>query len=152
MNWEALAWAIDCEGCISIKKRMKPTNYQALVRIAMCDKEFPEKMKEIFQCGNVSKLERGNNKQRPLYTWAIQKGEDVENILRNCLPYFIIKKKKAEVVLAFIEYQKMQGHRTPTTGRMHKYPEHIWKTYDDFYRQIRKLTNDNRNHIGNMVD
>jgi hypothetical protein len=142
MNWEALAWAIDCEGHIGIKKRKKPFNYQAIVKIAMCDKEFPERMKEIFRCGTIHKRERAVN-QRPLYTWVIQAQSEIEKILMNCLPFFILKGEKAKVMLDFLKYKSLP-RRTHANGHFAPYPKEIWDKYEIYYQEIRNLTKDKR--------
>ncbi len=74
----------------------------------------------------------------------VQRQEDVEMLLMNCLPYFIIKKEKAETVLAFLNFKRGLNHTNAKTGRFEPYPDYVWKTFENFYQRIRTLTKDNR--------
>jgi len=145
MNFEALAWAIDCEGSLKLVKRKKihgkynPT-YQAHIQIAMCDKEFPYKMKEIFQCGNVYLRTREKLDQRPLWSWIVQKQTDVERLLKNCLPYFILKREKAEEMLVFLKIKGDNNHRDLITGRYGHIDPAKLVCYEKHYQRVRQLT------------
>ena len=155
MNYQALAWAIDCEGSIIIVKR-KPTKerrggYQATVQIAMCDKEFPIAMKEIFKCGTIQvrKRYKDNKKHRDLYFWLVQNQKDTKRILENIEPYLIVKKEKARIVLEFLKYRGTL-ERSNITGQYEKFPQEVWDRYENYFRQVRELTpiQSRRRHYG----
>lgn len=141
-NYEALAWAIDCEGSICFIKRKKKNWFSVIVQIGMCDREFPESMKRIFKCGNLYKQERPNPRHRDFYWWRVQKQSDVEKLLINCLPFFIVKGKKARMALDILKYKKTltRHRRDGNTGRFLPSPPEAIKQFNIFHEQIKALT------------
>lgn len=157
MNYEGLAWVIDCEGSVIIKKR-RPTEkarggYQAVIEISMCDKPFLVKMKEEFKCGTLQVRQRfkDNNKHRDLHKWMIQNQKDTQRILENIEPYLIIKREKAKIILEFLKYRENYLNRkNEESGRFRKHEDGVWEKYEGYFRGVRALTpiSSRRRHYG----
>jgi hypothetical protein len=113
IDWARLAAYLDGEGTIVIiKSRLEYT--QLVIRVANTDPRLPMWCKELFG-GKVYASDtnvRRDGRSRRFYTWAIQ-SQKAENILRECLPHFILKREQAEIALAYRETFVHVKGRTP---------------------------------------
>jgi len=106
---EQIAWAagiVDGEGSIMIHKaksgRSKSHTYSPTVRVGMTSKtgrQVCEILQSLFG-GRINKTTY-NNHWKDLYLWTISCNQ-VENPLRELLPYLVVKKEQALIVLKFI--------------------------------------------------
>jgi len=120
IQWSQLAAFIDGEGTIVIiKARLHYT--QLVIRVANTDPRLPMWCKKLFG-GKVYACDnnRKNNRRR-FYTWAIQ-AQKAEDILRGCLPFFLLKKEQAEVALA---YRETFRHKKGKTNEQDLTPERM---------------------------
>ena len=124
-EWSQLAAYIDGEGCIIIthspakdKPHWNP-HFSLVVQVTNSDMRLLVWCKKTFG-GFITNKKRKVCKalgKRPLFHWHVVSG-DAEWVLKNCLPYFIIKKEQAEVGIAFresfptVKYGK--GYRVPS--------------------------------------
>jgi hypothetical protein len=99
-----LACYIDGEGTIVIIKARKHYT-QLVVRIANTDPRLPMWCYRTF--GGKIYASDGKGNQRRYYTWVTQ-SQKAENILRLCLPHFLLKREQALVAL---EYRDTFQHR-----------------------------------------
>jgi hypothetical protein len=109
-----LAMAIDCEGSIQIT-RLRARNgcknppHMLLVNLANTDMRLPLWCRQTFGgTFYMPKVLTGYQKKK-MWCWQITAGK-AEEIIRMCLPYFIIKREQAEVALLFRETYKPRHH------------------------------------------
>ena len=141
MNWQALAWAIDCEGSVKLAKRKKPLEYHPAIEISMCDYDFLDELLAHFQMGTITIRQR-RFPHRDLYCWKIQRKEHLFFVLPKIIPYLIIKKQKAQILLQFLQIKK--DYRDPYIKRSEKVILERRQRYELCYQTIKNLTVDNR--------
>lgn len=103
-DWARLAAFIDGEGCLSLRAR---TNNKSSVGARICTPEFSvanTDVRLIFWLkknfgGRAQALAKGPRQQKTCYKWE-PKYTQIKDILVGCLPYFIIKREQAEIVIA----------------------------------------------------
>jgi hypothetical protein len=120
-------WAgfIDGEGSIkiirrkpSLVRREKNYTYRPCLSISNTDRGIIEQLKEDFNCGTIwrKKPYRENHKQA--YGWYVWNRKCLA-IMEILLPYLIIKRKQAELVVEF--YQNCDMRQRGNQGT----PQHI---------------------------
>lgn len=107
LDWARLAAYIDGEGCIFIhrqkqysqkaKSNWKP-HYIVQVTVTNTDPRLIVWLRGNFGGFIVSQEKSG--KCRTYFKWTAH-SKACADILTNCLPYFIIKRKQAEIAIAF---------------------------------------------------
>jgi hypothetical protein len=108
LNIQQFATAIDCEGYIGINKmRSSKTSskpqYSVRISFGMIHPAIPNALRDKF--GSTVWLDKsGSHKIRPMYRWCVVGNTKTEAILRNLIPYLIVKKEQALNALAMIEY------------------------------------------------
>jgi hypothetical protein len=105
LDWAMLAAYIDGEGCILINKNKTATRYgfNLYLRIVVSntDPRLPKWCRDRF--GGVIHIKyraKLRPTHRPAYSWTANCSV-AANVLRGCLPYFVIKREEAELALAF---------------------------------------------------
>jgi hypothetical protein len=106
-DWVRLAAFIDGEGYIGIISTkgtgMKSVRYLLKLEVANTDIRLGVWCKERFGgCLSMQKTRKNRPNEKPCYHW-ITASQIAANLLRQCLPYFIIKRHEAEIA---IEFQK----------------------------------------------
>lgn len=102
-----LAAYIDGEGCIDIhkgepKKHLRPTpNLYLRVSVHNNDVRLIKWCIDRFG-GSCITTKAGKSRPRDIYAWSLG-SRQAANVIKGCLPFFIIKREQAEVALAFIE-------------------------------------------------
>lgn len=104
-DYARLAAYIDGEGCIRISR-----SGELVIRIANTDIRLPMWCKATFS-GFTGIHSKGNGKWKPAYFWGIT-GNAASFILKQCLPYFIIKREQAELAI------RSQGVSFNSRGKM----------------------------------
>lgn len=93
-----LAALIDGEGSIRfVQNGPKEHSFSPEVSIFNCSEELLERVKELTQLGTLYERDR-NPAHRPGLQW-VTLGRDAEAILKAALPYLIVKKQHASVVI-----------------------------------------------------
>jgi hypothetical protein len=125
-----LAGLIDGEGCITIGKQLRPDltptpAYAMRLIIAQSDKDFLEHWHEIVGIGVLlrrSKESVGKHIQPKyrdncleVYTWQLSSKEAAQ-LLREVLPYLVMKKRQAEIALHFQSTMDRSVHGGSRTG------------------------------------
>jgi hypothetical protein len=111
---------IDSEGCISLGKgqtRKDRTGYLVYVPrllVSNIDPRLPIWLQERFGGAVLYRECPSTKKSRPVYTWGANQAE-IGKVLRQCLPYFIIKKREAELMLEFLETRFMEPRKADGT-------------------------------------
>lgn len=118
IDWARLAAYIDGEGSISIDvqapsdgNKFNPRHVLE-VRVYNCDPRLLIWCKETFTGGNLKPVRNKNakphwNQEHVWYATATK----AEWVLKNCLPYFIVKRERAELGLAFRILKGTHGKR-----------------------------------------
>lgn len=108
MEWLRMATLLDTEGSIQIKKLKaavkwgcRQANHQLQVTVTNTDPRIPLWCKTIFG-GSVSFRRPPQNYHRKIYRWSAGTSR-AEEVLRGCLPFFLIKSDQAKVALAYRE-------------------------------------------------
>lgn len=98
-----LATAIDAEGSISIirHRKTKWCNYCPMIQIVNKSKEWLEYFKSGVS--GFRKIQPIKWKDRTYYRLDMRKIDKVCDVLKHILPYLIIKKYRAELVIEFCE-------------------------------------------------
>jgi len=104
-----LACAVDTEGSIHFEKHRGKKHESFSIRISLCNTNlhFVQKAQEICGIGHIGLEPKVVH--LPVYRWYIGKASECERILREILPYLIIKKGKAEQALLFLKYRRQKG-------------------------------------------
>lgn len=133
-----LAGIIDGEGTIRIgatKPSTKHPNwnivYYASIGLGMSDKRVIELFAKKF--GAKLRKECVPNR-KIIYRWGTCGNKAVPKILKKLLPYLIVKKKQAELVIKFCEERKTTGFR-----RNKKLPISELRRRQELYFKIKKL-------------
>lgn len=105
IDYARLAAYIDGEGCIQIhcvkqysrkaKAHWRP-HYITQVVITNTDPRLIVWLKETFG-GFITRYSTG---KRPCFKWHVH-SQTCSEMLLNCLPYFLVKKRQAEIAIAF---------------------------------------------------
>ena len=131
-----LAGIVDGEGTIRIgsskaSKSNWNTRYYASISLGMTNKEIIEMLVKRF--GSKVREERVANR-KVMYRWGTSGNITVPNILKQLLPYLIVKKEQAKLVIEYCSKIKTTGFR-----RNKKLPKQqlLWR--EEFYQKVRKL-------------
>lgn len=102
-----LAGIIDGEGCITIGAGKKETciNYNALVLVQNTSKKLIDWLQVNFG-GQVYLSKKETDKTKEAWMWRITKQKDIELLLLSVLPYLIIKREQAKVLLNFVRLER----------------------------------------------
>ena len=123
-----MAGIIDGEGCIAINGSERK---QQLVITVANSSELLIQWITLHFGGHVGIDYRENEKHRNSYWWRLY-GHATEPFLKSILPYLIIKKPQAELVLEFLKILPPIGGRTLVT-------DEFWAIRDGFVQQLKQL-------------
>lgn len=133
-----LAGLIDGEGTIRIGYSSPPKKYPnhnpkyyAGISIGMTNKKAIEIVVKKF--GSKLREECVPNR-KIVYRWGTSGNKVVPTILKQLLPYLVVKKEQAKLVIEFCEQQKHTGFRR------NKYlPKEELLRREEFYQKVKKL-------------
>jgi len=106
-----LAGIIDGEGTIRIGSAKHigwNTRYSAAISVGMVNEEIIDLLVKTF--GSKKRIECVPNK-RPIYRWGTSGNIVVPIILKTLLPYLIVKRKQAELIIKFCHERTTIGFR-----------------------------------------
>ena len=105
-----LAGIIDGEGCISIGAGKKETciNYNALLLVQNTSKELIDWIQEHFG-GQVYLSKKATEKTKTAWMWRFTKKKDIELILLAVLPYLVVKREQAKILLNFVRMERTEN-------------------------------------------
>lgn len=135
IDWARLAMAIDGEGTITTGRytqdgcKEKNTGILLFIIVSNSDPRLCHWCKETFGGGVFyaakPRTDKGHYGKKQVFMWKVHSAT-AEWVLRNCLPYFVIKREQAEVALSlraikvpvgqrgFTEEQKFERQRLRT--------------------------------------
>lgn len=100
-----LAAIIDGEGCLSIgagrRQKWGVINYNSIVSVANTDIRLIKWLQENFG-GNFFTAKQATPRNKIPYVWRLLKKKDIELLLLAIMPYLIIKKERAAILLDFV--------------------------------------------------
>ena len=102
------AWfgcAIDAEGSISI---IYDKGYRVFLQVENACRKFVEKCKELTKAGYVWPRKRPALGWKTVWYWRTEGFKAIRSILKQVLPYLIVKIRQARIALQFIE-QHLRG-------------------------------------------
>lgn len=123
-----LAGLIDGEGTISIShnKTQSEGSYSMVMRIYNSDKRMCDWVYKVVNIGGVSKCHRvkswDNPKHKPIYHWHTS-NNGMRKILPQIIPFLVIKKEIAEIVLEWLE----KYGRKKLSGKYLTFEDGQWK-------------------------
>ncbi len=98
-----LACAIDGEGYLGIRTTGPKRNQYSRFMVANTDYKFIKKVSKLTGSKiTTQRQSKGHLGKKTVYWVTVNKHKDVSNILKQILPYLIIKKKKAGRIISFI--------------------------------------------------
>ena len=140
-----LAGILDGEGCLSVTAGKKPTciNYNSTMQVQNTSKELIDMLQAKFG-GSTYLSKKQTRTTKTAYMWRVLKKKHIELLLLATLPYLIVKKEQAKVLLEFV--------RLPREAAV--------ETRKNLYEQLRKLnfrgvsveTNTQDVPIGTMIE
>jgi hypothetical protein len=110
MNYSYLAGIIDGEGYLGITKQSRKDrpsiSYREILQVANTYKDLVDFLKNEIG-GSVYIIKRPQDKDywKVQYVWHCSQSE-IEFILKKTMPYLIVKKGQAKLLLEFIKYKK----------------------------------------------
>lgn len=104
-----LAGVIDGEGWIGIRKRNEIKGYYSSnIGVTNCNIPFLLNIVKITGVNRVYSKKRSNPKWRDVYRWHLD-GDRVIDVLKQILPYLIIKKNQASLAIDLQNTNKQYG-------------------------------------------
>ena len=146
-----IAGIVDGEGCITIIKRnVKRKNgvfcfYQCLVIVTNANKKMLDFITKLYG-GWISTNHKLKGNQKISYNWVCA-GDNMRKLLNDILPYLIIKKEQAKLILQFPIYE-----HTSQTGIKNKGRSAIEKTkQDNLWIKMKKLNRPGKHVTKNLM-
>jgi hypothetical protein len=119
--WTALATLFDAEGCIVLNKstanQERSQQYIMRLQVANTNMEWLESWARRIGRGNTYFYPSTNPKHSAYGYWCIQKKADVVYILKKILPYLIIKKEQARLLIEFTQGKFTKGNGQGPSGQ-----------------------------------
>jgi len=123
-NWGYVAGFLDADGSLTLMKRLnrnkRTSRLEPRITFHNSCKPALEQIQKIIGCGWVS-LDKRKHKYRKkcMYTLTVTNFKDISRILCHCLPYLVVKKDRARLLLNFCRIRLAKADLT------HKHP---WNT------------------------
>ena len=135
-----VAGFIDGEGTISIHKMIEAkaairgARHRALVEVTNTNLASLQKLVSLFG-GSIWQKHRQDEHHLTCYRWRVE-GQTARKVILFALPYFIVKKKQAEITLKFCKTLRVIGSntRTPISTR-------IFALREKLYQEVQKINN-----------
>jgi hypothetical protein len=115
------AGVMDGEGCIGIRRtKARPkvglsTRYTASVTVGNTNRELIARLATVFDAGSVT-YRYATRRKRACYLWALS-SRPARDVLDALMPYLVVKKEQAAVVLDFVDgFESHKGARPGAFG------------------------------------
>jgi len=126
-----LAGLIDADGSVGINKHKLKwkdnpwTHFHPIIQICNTNKTLLEYAKLIMDHKNriykktvASSTDKHNiQHKKPVYSLKVLSISDCEHVLLQILPYLIVKKQQAKLLLDFLSFKKMHYHKGAKVDR-----------------------------------
>jgi hypothetical protein len=102
-----LAGIIDGEGCITIGAGKKETciNYNAILCVQNTSRKLIDWIQSHFG-GQIYLSKKETDKTKAAWMWRFTKKKDIELILLAILPYLVVKKEQAKILLNYVRLDR----------------------------------------------
>src|ERR1019366_2308022 len=102
-KYSYLAGILDGEGCITIGAGQKATciNYNSIVVVQNTSRKLIDWLQKNFG-GSVYLSKKATEKTKEAYMWRVLKKKDIEILLLATLPYLVVKREQAKILLNFV--------------------------------------------------
>lgn len=109
-KYSYLAGIIDGEGCLTIGAGNKGnvTNYNSVVMVTSTSEKLVKWLQHNFG-GNYYQSGRDVPNCKPAFIWRFLKKADIEKLLLAILPYLIIKREQAILLLEFVRLERSEN-------------------------------------------
>ena len=124
MNIIRMAAVLDCDGWITLQKlkNSRGVNLCLTIGVGNTNTNLTDWLVETFG-GSVYKTHRKSHKHKDYYTWRLF-GNKASEVLKHCLPYFLLKQAQANLAVAFQEeMHDKNSYNEPCT------PEYVAKMH-----------------------
>ena len=122
MNWGYVAGILDGEGSIMIKYHKNRTGiseFAPVVAIVNTSYDMLKAVQEFIGCGHIfikkndtpSAIAFGKYHMKTYWRLQIASIPEVEHVLKNTLPFLIIKRDRAESAIKYCEYRIANSNR-----------------------------------------
>jgi len=112
-----LAGVIDGEGSVYLGKHTSRRSVLCQIIIANTNLAFIQKVYEITQCGIIKEYQPLGTKygtlisrKKGLWNWRLSGMQNCASLLKQILPFLIIKTSKAKQIILFADFRKGKGH------------------------------------------
>jgi|ERR1035437_6739650 hypothetical protein len=102
-----IAGIIDGEGCLTIGAGQKETciNYNAIVAVQNTSKQLIDWIQSKFG-GQVYLSKKETTKTKAAWMWRLTKKDAIEHFLLAILPYLIVKREQAKILLEYVRLSR----------------------------------------------
>jgi hypothetical protein len=102
-KYSYLAGIVDGEGCLTIGagKKGTCTNYNSIMLVQNTSKQLIDWLQTNFG-GKVYLSKKETEKTKAAWMWRILKKKDIEILLLAILPYLVVKREQAKILLNFV--------------------------------------------------
>jgi len=112
------AWTagiIDGEGCIGVYKNNKGfcKTFNCHLNVANTNVLMLNQLKEFWGGKIYPDRHRLKYGWKECWVWQLNKGKEISRFLKNILPYLVVKKEQAEMMLEFIKTIGNPGKEVP---------------------------------------
>lgn len=132
-----VAGIVDGEGYVGLvlkhKNRVRPS-YFPQIQVSNVDENLMRYLEQLVPASFFLKIGSRAKNQKDCFIWAIQRTDGAKKFLELVLPYLIVKKQRAQVLLQYCQSRLLRGLRSSYI------PEEI-----ACYSQLRVLNRKGRN-------
>ena len=125
-----IAWAIACDGSITIHCYKHSSHYvlKPSVGFTNTEESIVKEVKKTVAMGNIVEHSAGNPKHKDATIWNLTSFLEILHLLKEIKNYLPIKKRRAELVIEFIESRIKRG----VLENQHlPYSKREWEIYEE---------------------
>ena len=102
-----LAGILDGEGCVTVGAGRRETciNYNPIVVVQNTSKQLIDWLHKTFG-GQVYLSKKETSKTKTAWAWRITKKRSIETLLLAVLPYILVKREQAKLLLTFVRLER----------------------------------------------
>lgn len=106
INWGYVSGFLDSDGSITFMRRTrkgrKKPRYEPRLTWHNSSKQALQRIQKFISCGWICRDKRVNKyRQKQMFTLTVTKFVDIERVLKACIPFLVIKKDRAILMLTF---------------------------------------------------
>lgn len=134
-----IAGIVDGEGCIAIDKRTDRDykhgySFMATLRVGNTYKRLIDYLNKVTGLGSINFSKKEDIKYKDYWSWRLHT-QQASQLIKVILPYLIVKKKQAKIILKFNQLKKINYGQHGRDG----IPDFLWNKQKFFYLKVKKL-------------